>query len=198
MYLSDEFINQYDIDNVPFGGSGLGNFVYLRTYSRWLPDKNRRENWIETARRVVEYTIGLYKGPATTEDLTKEAQQLFDAMFNLKVFTAGRSLWIGGTEAEKRFGTANFNCSFVVMDKLSGFTDLFHLLMVGAGVGFRILPEDVSKLPRFNTHIVVAHKPYNGKIVTERREDTVVFEEKEDTKQALASVHIVVGDSKQG
>lgn len=197
-YLSDTFVSTYKEKEVPFGGSGLGHFVYLRTYSRWVPELKRREEWSETVRRVVEYSMKLYQGPATKEKLTQEAELMFDMMFNLKVFTAGRTLWIGGTEAERKFGSANFNCAFVVMDKLSAITDLFHLLMVGSGVGFRILPEDVEKLPKFNTHIVVAHKPYNGKKKEERREDTVMFEEKEDATNALASVHIVVGDSKTG
>lgn len=198
MYLSNDFIQSYENKEVPFGGNGLGHFVYLRTYSRWLHDKNRRETWIETVRRVVEYSMNLYQGSASKEQLIKEAQDMFDAMFHLRVFTAGRTLWIGGTEAEKKFGTANFNCAFVVMDKIDAFTDLFHLLMVGSGVGFRILPADVDKLPVFNPTIVVAHKPYNGKAINERREDSVVFEEKEDTLNALTSVHIVIGDSKQG
>lgn len=198
MYLTDDFISKYSNNDIPFGGNGLGFFVYLRTYSRWVDDKKRRETWIETIRRVIEYSMSLYKGPATYEELQEEAENLFDAMFHLKVFTAGRTLWIGGTEAERKFGSANFNCSFVVMDSIAALTDLFHLLMVGSGVGFRILPEDVAKLPTFNTHIVVAHKPYNGKKPNDRREDTVQFEEKEETPNSLASVHIVVGDSKQG
>lgn len=195
-YLTKEFLSQYDNIEVPFGGNGLGHFVYLRTYSRWQEDRQRRETWLETVKRVVEYSMELYTGPATKEELRLEAELMFDMMFNLKVFTAGRTLWIGGTAAEKRFGSANFNCSFVVMDKLSAFTDLFHLLMVGAGVGFRVLFNDVNQLPTFNTHIVVAHKPYNGKAPNERREDTVIFEESADGD--LASVHIVIGDSKQG
>src|SRR4030095_13798265 len=102
---------------------------------------------------------------------------MFDNMYYLRLFPAGRTLWIGGTEAEKKFGTANFNCAFVVIDSIQAFIDSFHLLMVGAGVGFRILFSDVNKLPAFNTDIVVAHKPYNGKPKDQRREDTVVFEE---------------------
>lgn len=196
MYLSDDFITKYDNVEVPFGGNGLGHFVYLRTYSRWIPEKLRRETWRDTIKRVIEYNLSLYQGPGTKEELRAEAEYMFDQMFHLRVFPAGRTLWIGGTAAEKKFGSANFNCAFVVMDKISAFTDLFHLLMVGAGVGFRILRSDVTQLPAFNTHIVVAHKPYNGKVPDERREDTVQFEESGDGD--LASVHIVIGDSKQG
>lgn len=194
MYLSDSFINSYRTKPINFGGNGLGSFVYLRTYSRWKDDDLRRETWNETAKRVVEYSLGLYNGPATTEELRKEAELMYDSMFKLQVFPAGRTLWIGGTEAAKKYGSANFNCAFVIIDELKAFADTFHLLMVGSGVGFRVLPRDVTNIPEFNTNIVIAHKPYHGKPKAERIEETLVYEDKDDK----ASILIVVGDSKNG
>jgi len=193
--LTDEFIESYKTQSAPFGGNGLGYFVYLRTYSRWNEDLMRREEWYETVRRVVEYSMNLYQGPASKADLRAEAELLFDTMFKLRLFTAGRTMWIGGTESAKRFGEANFNCSFIVVDKLEAFTETFHLLMVGSGVGFRVLQEDVMQLPTFNTDIVVAHKPYHGKPKADRIEDTLVYEDNTDGK---ASILIVIGDSKGG
>ena len=125
----------------------LSKFVYYRTYSRWLPEENRRETWKETCARAVDYNCSL--APIKEH----EDEQLFDSMFNLKQFISGRSLWIGGTEAAKKAPLAGFNCSFVVVDKLKALCDLFYLLMVGTGVGFRILPSDVEKLPKFNRQI---------------------------------------------
>ena len=194
MYLTDAFLSQYKDKEVPFGGNGMGHFVYLRTYSRWRNEDMRRETWLETCQRVTEYSMRLYQGPATQEELQKEAEYMFDSMFYLRVFPAGRTLWIGGTEAATKFGSANFNCAFVVIDAIDRFIDTFHLLLVGSGVGFRVLPRDINKLPQFNTNIVIAHKPYHGKPKQERTEDTLVFEDKDDK----ASVLIVVGDSKNG
>jgi adenosylcobalamin-dependent ribonucleoside-triphosphate reductase len=194
MYLSETFLNKYAHLNPPFGGNGLGAFIYLRTYSRWLDEQLRRETWLETCARVVEYSMSLYTGSATVDALQEEAEYMFDMMFNLKVFPAGRTLWIGGTEAAKKFGSANFNCAFVVVDTLDAFVDTFHLLMVGSGVGFRVLPRDIDKLPQFNTNIVIAHKPWHGKQKIERVEETLVYEDKDDK----ASILIVVGDSKGG
>ena len=37
----------------------LGSFVYSRTYSRYIPQLNRREFWWETVRRAVEYNCSL-------------------------------------------------------------------------------------------------------------------------------------------
>jgi len=194
MYLTEDFLSKYSRLNPPFGGNGLGAFIYLRTYSRWLDEQMRRETWLETCQRVVEYNISLYTGSASFQDLKDEAEYMFDMMFNLKVFPAGRTLWIGGTEAAKKFGSANFNCAFVVIDSLDAFVDTFHLLMVGSGVGFRVLPRDVENLPKFNTNIVIAHKPWHGKPKDERIEETLVYEDKDDK----ASILIVVGDSKAG
>lgn len=126
--LTNSFIQTYKDKSIPFGGNGLGNFVYLRTYSRWLEDAMRRESWPETVRRVVDYSLQLYQGPATQEQLRTEAEFMFDSMYNLRVFPAGRTLWIGGTKAAEEFGSANFNCAFVVMNSLSAFVDTFHLL----------------------------------------------------------------------
>ncbi len=195
MYLSNEFINQYKNRELKFGGNGLGNFVYLRTYSRWLDNEMRREEWHETVRRVVEYSMSLYQGSATEDQLTKEAETMYNAMYNLQVFTAGRTMWIGGSESAKKYGEANFNCSFIVIDSLTAFVETFHLLMVGSGVGFRILKDDVDKLPTLNTDVVVAHKPYHGKPKEDRIENTLVYEDNTDGK---ASILIVVGDSKDG
>ena len=57
MLLSRSFLNKFE-DN-PQWPSLLGQFVYLRTYSRYLPTKRRRETWKETVTRVVEYSMGL-------------------------------------------------------------------------------------------------------------------------------------------
>ena len=35
----------------------LGELVYLRSYARWLPSKERRENWSETVERVYQFLI---------------------------------------------------------------------------------------------------------------------------------------------
>jgi len=128
MFLSDGFIDSYRDKQPPFGGNGIGSFVYLRTYSRWRDEDMRRETWLETCQRVTEYSLKLYKGPTDKEKLIKEAEKLFDDIFNLRIFPAGRTLWVGGTEAAERFGSANFNCAFVVVDDLTAFTDTFHLL----------------------------------------------------------------------
>ena len=54
--LSDNFIEKYKRKRVPFGFNGLGELVYMRTYSR-IKDDGKNEMWWETVKRVVEGTI---------------------------------------------------------------------------------------------------------------------------------------------
>lgn len=190
--LSDNFIEKYKNKTVPFGGNGLGELVYLRTYARWLPELGRREEWYETVRRVVDYNMGLHLSPyKIDQDLNSEAESLFDDIFNLKVFPAGRTLWIGGTEAAKKFPLANFNCSFRVVDGLDAFTQIFYLLMLGCGTGFRVLPKDVEQLPQLRTDIEIRHVDY-------------IFSNPDNTQESTSftnhknGIVITVGDSKEG
>ena len=57
--LSDAWIEQYKNRKPDFGT--LGEFVYLRTYSRIVEGENRNEQWWETIRRVVEGCFSIQK-----------------------------------------------------------------------------------------------------------------------------------------
>lgn len=182
MKLGKEFLGKYK--DFPDHMTELSKFVYYRTYSRWLSEENRRETWKETCARAVEYNTSL----ATTSK--EEAEELFDNMYNLKQFISGRSLWIGGSEASKKVPLAGFNCSFVVIDNLVSFDELFYLLMVGTGVGFRILPSDVAKLPTFRQNVELTTTKHKGMPWGDP-----VTEYIEASKD---HAYIIVGDSKEG
>ena len=51
--LSEKFIEKYKRKKAPFGFNGLGELVYMRTYSRIKQD-GKNERWWETVQRVVE------------------------------------------------------------------------------------------------------------------------------------------------
>jgi len=116
----------------------IGEITYLRTYAR--PLGRRREYWHETVDRVVKYSAEL--GPL----YPGEADDLKHHLAHHRIFVAGRTLWIGGTDLARANGVANYNCAFVVLDHPKAFYDLVLLLMSGAGVGGRMLPDDVQGL----------------------------------------------------
>lgn len=182
--LTDEFISQYKHQIPPL--NQLGNFVYYRTYSRWLQEEGRREYWWETVRRAVEYNCSLV--PTRRE----EAEKLFDNVYNLRQFLSGRTFWVGGTSVAKNYPMSNYNCSFVVIDSFEAFRDLFYLLMIGSGVGARVLKEDVQNLPKIRTDYEIIHKDYVNISIKDREDNTsLVFSHNN-------SVKITVGDSKEG
>ena len=76
--LSNEFLEKYKNKQPKWGFNGLGYIVYKRTYARLKEDGNTEE-WHETVARCVE---GAQKiGAGYTK---KEAERLYDLVFNLK------------------------------------------------------------------------------------------------------------------
>ena len=182
--LSEEFISKYKHIGSPM--NQLGNFVYYRTYSRWLPEERRREYWWETVRRAVEYNCSLV--PTKKE----EAEQLYDNIFNLRQFLSGRTFWVGGTPVSYNYPMANFNCAFQVINDFHSFRDLFYLLMIGSGVGVRILKSDIEQLPKIRGNYKIIHEDYTP-VEKSKREDNSGVEFSQNN-----SVKITVGDSKEG
>ena len=182
--LSEEFVSRFKHRQSPL--NQLGSFVYYRTYSRWSQEEQRREYWWESVRRAVEYNCSL------VPTAKAEAEQLYSNIFELKQFLSGRTFWVGSTEVSKYYPMANFNCAFQVIDSFSAFRDVFYLLMVGSGVGVRVLKTDVEKLPPVRTDIKVINESYTPVLRTLRQDSTSLEFSRGDT------VRITIGDSKEG
>ena len=145
--LSDSFIEKYK-DITPNWGP-LGEFTYLRTYSRKVEEENRNEKWWETVQRVVEGSFSVQKEyvqglrlPWSNNKAQKSAQIMFDKIFNFKFLPPGRGLWMMGTEFIDEKGSAALNnCGFVSTEDIDirgskAFTWTMDGLMMGVGIGF--------------------------------------------------------------
>ena len=156
--ISDEFTTSYANKSPKWGFNGLGYIVYKRTYAR-LKDDGTSEEWHETVQRCVNGAQNL--GAKYTE---KEAEKLFDYIFNLKCNFAGRMLWQLGTPTIERFGANSLlNCWFAQMNEPKAFTFLFENLMLGGGVGFSVRREDIHELPRIKNDVEITHDELDGK-----------------------------------
>ena len=147
--LSEKFINKYKRKKAPFGFNGLGELVYMRTYSR-IKDDGKNERWWETVQRVVEGTYSMQKSHIESLSLgwnawqaQKSAQEMYDRIFNMKFLPPGRGLWAMGTPVteEKGLYAALNNCAFVSTktlkeDYAKPFCFLMDASMLGVGVGF--------------------------------------------------------------
>ena len=147
--LSEGFINKYKRKKPPFGYNGLGELVYMRTYSR-VKEDGKNERWWETVQRVVEGTYSMQKYHIESHQLgwnawqaQKSAQEMYDRIFTMKFLPPGRGLWAMGTPIteEKGLYAALNNCAFVSTSTLKDdyskpFCFLMDASMLGVGVGF--------------------------------------------------------------
>lgn len=103
--FSNEFLDKYDVRNIPWGGNGLGEIVYKRTYARVVEGENRTENWKETIVRAINGAQAI--GAGYTQE---EAERMFDHLFNLRGTFSGRALWQLGTKLGSQYGDSLCNC----------------------------------------------------------------------------------------
>ena len=147
--LSDNFITKYKRKKPPFGFNGLGELVYMRTYSR-IKENGKNGRWWETVKRVVEGTYSMQKDWIDSHQLgwnpwqaQRSAQEMYERIFYMKFLPPGRGLWAMGTAITEERGlyAALNNCAFVSTSTLKDdmakpFCFLMDASMLGVGVGF--------------------------------------------------------------
>lgn len=154
--IDDAFVASYANRPVPWGFNGMGEIVFLRTYSRTKGDGNI-ETWAETVQRVINGAIEI--GVPYTQS---EAEELFDHMYNLRCSMSGRALWQLGTSMVSRFGGASLNnCYFTNIEKIEDFEFLFDYLMLGGGVGFSVERSKIHDLPKVKSGVTITHERSN-------------------------------------
>ena len=121
-------------------------FIHLSRYSRWLPEKVRRETWNETVTRYFDFFDEHVKemtGFDVPDDLRKDLEI---AVLEQRVMPSMRCLMTAG-EALKRENIAGYNCSYVAVNRIQAFDEILYVLMNGTGVGFSVERQFVSELP---------------------------------------------------
>ena len=112
-------------------------FIHLSRYSRWLPEENRRETWVETVDRYFNFFDEHLK-ENNKFDLDKTTRsELREAVLNLEIMPSMRCLMTAG-EALKRENVAGYNCLAYETNVL---TKEFGNVEIGSIVG-----KDVSVL----------------------------------------------------
>ena len=121
-------------------------FIHLSRYSRWLPEKGRRETWQETVDRYFDFFDGHlmeYHKYSLPQEIREELRQ---AVLNLEVMPSMRCLMTAG-EALRRDNIAGYNCSYAHINRVRAFDEILYVLMCGTGVGFSVERQFVEKLP---------------------------------------------------
>ena len=174
--LDQEFVDSYSQKLPPWGFNGMGEIVFLRTYSRKKSNGNN-ETWVETLQRVINgaHEIGV-------EYTKEETEKLFDHCFNLRCSFSGRSLWQLGTPLVQKFNATSLNnCYFTNIEKIEDFELLFEYLMLGGGVGFSVERSKIHDLPKVKSGVVITQERSNDA-------DIIVPDSRQGWKRLLHAV----------
>ena len=121
-------------------------FIHLSRYSRWLPEKKRRETWSETVGRYFDFFKEHLNEMHQYKMTDKLREELEGAVLSTQVMPSMRCLMTAG-EALKRENIAGYNCSYVAIDRVHAFDEILYVLMNGTGVGFSVERQYISQLP---------------------------------------------------
>lgn len=126
-----------------FKDNALGEFVYLRSYSKWLPEQGRRETWVETVNRYINF-MHENLGDKLTR---KEYLEIREAILKQEVMPSMRLMQFSG-DAVRRCNVPAYNCSFIAPSGLKDFAEIMYISMQGTGVGFTVESANVQQLPQ--------------------------------------------------
>jgi len=126
-----------------FTNNPLGEFVYLRTYARWIEEEARRETWIETVDRYIHF-MKENLGEKLTE---AEYVEVREAILNQEVMPSMRLMQFAGPAA-RRSSVCAYNCSFIAPTKLKDFGEILYISACGTGVGFAVESKNIQELPQ--------------------------------------------------
>lgn len=152
-----EHVKQLAIESQKYFRNTLSELVYLRTYARWIEGEQRRETWVET---VVRYINFMRKNLG--EKLSdKEYETLRKAILNQDIMPSMRLFQFAGTAAEAT-NVCAYNCSYIAPETLEDFGEVMYVCMCGTGVGFSVESANIQNLPivkrqtgkKLKTHVI--------------------------------------------
>ena len=119
--------------------SAYQRYISMSRYSRFIPEKNRRESWEETVARYCDFFKEKHGDLFPYE-------RIYNAILNMEVMPSMRALMTAG-KALERDNVAGYNCSFITVDDPRAFDEALYVLMCGTGLGFSVERQLINKLP---------------------------------------------------
>lgn len=121
----------------------LQKFQFYDKYSRFSYDLGRRETWVETVDRAVDYLKELSQSKLP-EDIY---QRIRTGILEMRAMPSMRLLAMAGPAA-RRNNIAIYNCSYMPVDSIDSFVEALIISMSGCGVGFSVEKAYIEKFPR--------------------------------------------------
>lgn len=132
-------------------------FIYKRTYARWIEEEQRRERWSETVLRYRNYFLDRFD---LSEEMGDRFNHACDMIQDKKIVPSMRCLWTAGAALDED-NISGFNCTAITIDSVKSFADMLYLLMNGCGTGYSVERQVITKLPEIpeelieSSHVVV-------------------------------------------
>lgn len=122
------------------------NFIHISRYARWIEEKNRRETWVETVDRYIDFMKNHLIENYNYDKNNIIFSQIKEAVVSHKIMPSMRALMTAGPALE-RDHIAAYNCSFIAVDSPRSFDEAMYILMNGTGVGFSVEQKYIDQLP---------------------------------------------------
>ncbi|NVO03958.1 MAG: ribonucleoside-triphosphate reductase [Bacteroidetes bacterium] len=142
-YSVPEHVKNLTDESKKYFRNPLSEFVYYRSYAKWIEEDGRRETWIETIDRYMNFMKG------KIGDMLKESEyaEVREAILKQEAMPSMRLLQFAGAAAEKT-NVCAYNCSFVAPSTFQDFGDIIYISMCGTGVGFSVESNNIQSLPQ--------------------------------------------------
>ncbi|MBX4210480.1 ribonucleoside-triphosphate reductase [Candidatus Parcubacteria bacterium] len=121
----------------------LGEFIYYRSYSRWIEEENRRETWIETIDRYV----GFMKENLGKKLTAVEYKEIREGILNHEAMPSMRLLQFAG-KAARTTNVCAYNCSYIAPESFRDLAEIMYISMCGTGAGWSVESQNVQKFPQ--------------------------------------------------
>jgi len=133
----------------------LGEFVYYRTYARWIPAEQRRETWVETVDRYVSFM----KKNLASKLKDSEYKEVREAILKQEAMPSMRLLQFAGAAAEKT-NVCAYNCSYIAPTKWQDFAEIMYISMCGTGCGWSAESQNIQQLPQIKFQTGKKHSTF--------------------------------------
>ncbi len=121
----------------------LAEFVYYRTYAKWIDEEGRRETWTETVGRYIDFMRDNINGKLTES----EYNEIRETILSQESMPSMRLLQFAG-KATRRTNVCAYNCSFIAPRNFQDFAEIMYISMCGTGVGWSVESENIQALPQ--------------------------------------------------
>lgn len=160
------------VDDKGFLTDPYRNFIHTSRYARYRDDLGRRETYVETVDRYMDYMVNSLKKNHNYDVPEADYKLVREFILEQASMPSMRAMMTAGPALD-RDNVAAYNCSYVTIDDPRAFDETLYILMNGTGVGFSVEEKYVRKLP----------------VIAEEFEDTETVIKVADSKEGWARAY---------